>query len=52
MQCQLAALIIFLTVKTLETLAMGNRVSFVGLRLGISELFSTPYSPRQMTLSM
>lgn len=50
--CIIAASVIFLTVKTFETLAMGNIVSSVGLRLGIWELFSTPYSPRQMTLSM
>ena len=41
-----------LTVKTFVTLAMGNIVLSVGLSLGIAELFITPYSPRQMTLSM
>ena len=49
---QLAASSIVLTVKTLVTLAMGNIVLSVGLSLGIAELFITPYSPRQMILSM
>ena len=49
---QLPALSILLTVKTFATLAMGNIVLSVGLSLGIAELFITPYSPRQMILSM
>ena len=49
---QLADSSILLTVKTFVTLAMGNIVLSVGLILGIAELFITPYSPRQMTLSM
>ena len=47
-----ASSILTLTVKTFVTLAMGKTVLSVGLSLGISELFITPYSPRQMTLSM
>lgn len=41
-----------LTVKTLETLAIGNMEFDVGFRLRTSELFITPNCACQITLSL